>query len=246
MQQRYRTGRVLKNTELLKGIFSLSVIGDWEVKPGQFFMLRGWGKEPLLPRPVSVHDFKDRELTFLYEVRGEGTELLSRLQEGEGIELLGPLGNGFDIRKVRGKVAVITGGIGVAPMKYLIKSLEGCEIDLYAGFKNDVYGIDEIRSKLENVFITTESGREGHKGYVTELFSPLEYNAVFCCGPEVMMKRVAEICKATGTPVYLSMESHMACGIGACLVCTCKTKDGNKRVCKDGPVFSGGDVIIGA
>ena len=84
----------------------------------------------------------------------------------------------------------------------------------------------------------------GHKGYVTELFNPENYDVVLCCGPEIMMKKVVKMCKEKNVPVYVSMENHMACGVGACLVCTCKTKDGNKRTCKDGPVFLGEDIVI--
>jgi dihydroorotate dehydrogenase electron transfer subunit len=96
------------------------------------------------------------------------------------------------------------------------------------------------------MYITTESGSEGTKGYVTDIFSPLDYNAVICCGPEVMMKKVVDICNRCATPVYVSMEEHMACGVGACLVCTCKTTKGMKRTCKEGPVFSGREVVLGA
>jgi dihydroorotate dehydrogenase electron transfer subunit len=206
-------------------------------------MVSAWENELFLPRPLSIHDYEDGRISFLFETRGEGTQILSRLKEGNQIELLGPLGNGFEVGEAAGKIAVVSGGLGIAPMSYLIKSLNDCEIDLYVGYRNDVYSIDELKDKTSEIHISTEGGSIGYKGYITELFNPIEYNAVFCCGPEIMMKKDVEKCSECGTPVYISMESHMACGLGACLVCTCKTQVGNKRVCKDGPVFKGREVI---
>lgn len=248
MQLEYSKTRVCENTEISDGIFKLSVeskLGN-KVVPGQFAMLRTAAIEPFLSRPVSIHDADDEKLYFVFEARGLGTRNLSSLKKGESIEILGPLGNGFAIENVRGKIAVLSGGLGIAPMNYLIKSLKNCEIDVYAGFRSQVYGMDEVGKYIKNSYITTEDGSSGIKGYVTDIFNTLEYNAVFCCGPEIMMKRVVEICKSQAVPVYVSMEKHMACGVGACLVCTCKTTEGNKRTCKDGPVFSGRDVIFDA
>lgn len=248
MQLEYSKTRVCENIEISDGIFKLSVeskLGH-KVVPGQFAMLRTAAIEPFLSRPVSIHDADDEKLHFVFEARGLGTKNLSSLKKGEGIEILGPLGNGFAIESIRGKIAVLSGGLGIAPMNYLIKSLKNCEIDVYAGFRSQVYGMDEVGEYIRNLYITTEDGSTGIKGYVTDIFNTLEYNAVFCCGPEIMMKRVVEICRSQAVPVYVSMEKHMACGIGACLVCTCKTTEGNKRTCKDGPVFSGRDVIFDA
>lgn len=243
MQQVYTVNKILENTEIAEGIYKLSIEGDFDTIPGQFYMLRAWGLVPLLSRPISIYDKDEASISFLYEVRGEGTKLLSGLKAGDEIELLGPLGNGFDIENIKGKVAVIAGGIGVAPMNYLVKSLKNCKIDFYAGFRNQPYLMEAFHEHAEHVYLSTESGAFGHKGYVTDMLKPWDYDAVLCCGPEVMMKKVVELCKDRQTPVYISMERHMACGIGACLVCSCKTKKGNERVCKDGPVFSGRDVI---
>jgi dihydroorotate dehydrogenase electron transfer subunit len=119
-------------------------------------------------------------------------------------------------------------------------------VDIYAGFKENVYGISEIKNYVDNIYIATENGLHGSKGYVTDIFNPGKYSAVLCCGPRIMMERVVKMCNDYETPVYISMENYMACGIGACLVCTCKTLNGNKRTCKDGPVFLGKDVILDA
>lgn len=243
MKPAYLRSRIADNIEISHGIFKLTVRGCFTAKPGQFYMLRAWGIEPLLPRPVSIHDIDEDKLSFIYEVKGEGTRILSKLKIEDEIELLGPLGSGFDVGSVNGRVAVVTGGIGIAPMLYAVKKTEASSIDLYAGFRNDVFIVDDFRKNVDNVYISTDSGKEGHKGFITEIFSPLSYSMVLCCGPEVMMEKVVKKCIEHDVPVYVSMEKHMACGIGACLVCTCNTREGKKRVCKDGPVFWGRDVI---
>lgn len=246
MRLEYGKARVCENIEISNGIFKLAVERAISVKPipGQFMMLRTTGFEPFLSRPISIHNADGKRLYFVFEVRGEGTRSISRLKKDEEIEILGPLGNGFQIENIKGRVAILTGGMGIAPMNYLAKSLMDCEADLYAGFRNEIYGVDSIKRYVNNVHISTEDGSVGSKGYVTEMLNPLEYDVVLCCGPEIMMKKVVQSCNDNNVPVYISMEKHMACGVGACLVCTCKTKEGNKRTCKDGPVFSGRDVIF--
>lgn len=248
MQLKYRRTRVCENIEIAKGIFKISIEREILEKPvpGQFMMLRTTAIEPFLSRPISIHDADDEKLYFIFEARGIGTKNISLLHRGDEVEILGPLGNGFSIENIKGRVAVVTGGLGIAPMNYLIKSLRDCEIDLYAGFRNEAYGINEASRYIKNLYITTEDGSLGTKGYIVDVFNPLEYSTVLCCGPEIMMRRVADLCIAQDIPVYVSMEKHMACGVGACLVCTCKTKYGNKRTCKDGPVFSAKDVIFDA
>jgi dihydroorotate dehydrogenase electron transfer subunit len=131
-------------------------------------------------------------------------------------------------------------------MNYLIKSLKNCEVDLYCGFRDEIYGVDNIKSDIKNIYISTDMGNVGHKGLVTDIFEAKEYDMVLCCGPEVMMKKVAEKCREASVPVYVSMEKYMACGLGACLVCTCKTIYGNKRTCVEGPVFSGEELCLDA
>ena len=123
--------------------------------------------------------------------------------------------------------------------KELRKNNTAKSIDVYAGFRDEVYLIDEFKKYSDNVNVATNTGNYGTKGFVTDILNTENYDTVLCCGPEIMMKKVIEMCKETNTKVYVSMEKHMACGVGACLVCTCKTKDGNKRTCKDGPVFDG-------
>lgn len=260
MQPVYIKGEVLKNVKVSQGIYRLSIKGEYDAKMGQFYMLRAWDEEPTLPRPLSVHDVDKDSIHFLYEVKGRGTERLKNLKEGDTIELTGPLGNGFDELKIKGRVAIVSGGIGIAPMFYVAKTIKDLEVDFYAGFRDEIYTTEDIKQYVKNIYISTDGGRYGHKGYITDIFSESlsqglslnqglragtkKYDVVLCCGPEIMMKKIVDICKNAGIPVYVSLESSMACGLGACLVCTCTTNKGKKRVCKDGPVFLGEDVVF--
>lgn len=238
----YKKAKVLSNEKIVDGIFKLVCEDENNIKPGQFYMLKLDG-QTLLPRPISICEKVGNEITFLYAVVGTGTEEFSKLRQGESINLTGPLGNGFNLEEDLGKVAIVAGGIGTAPMVEVAKKLREKNkdgiIDVYAGYRDDIYLSDELGKYANKVEVTTNTGKHGHKGFVTEILKIEEYDTVLCCGPEVMMKAVVEMCKAKNVKVYVSMEKHMACGVGACLVCTCKTKDGHKRTCKDGPVFDG-------
>lgn len=210
---------------------------------GQFYMLRAWGAEeaPILSRPISVHDFDEKTITFLYEVKGIGTEKIAKLKAGEHIALTGAAGNGFPLKS--GKVAVVGGGIGIAPLLALCKALRanGAKVDFYAGYRDAPFCLDDFKAVREGVFIATDSGNYGTKGFVTDLINVQDYQTVYTCGPEIMMQKVARACLKAGVEVFVSKEAKMACGLGACLGCTCKTKEGvGVSVCKDGPVFEGG------
>ncbi len=246
MQSKYIRVKVSDNKEISNEIFKLTIMGNFQGKPGQFYMLRAWDKQPFLSRPISIHNLDKEKIEFLYEVRGEGTELFSKLRENDEVELLGPLGNGFDIDNIKGKVAIISGGIGIAPMYYTAKKLDNCEIDFYAGFRDETYLIDDIKAFVNETYISTDTGKSGYKGFITEIFELNKYDVVLCCGPSIMMNKIVKACRENRKKVYISQENHMACGIGACLGCTCKTNTGTKTVCKDGPVFDGEDVIINA
>lgn len=230
---------VIENINISPGIYKLTVSGNYKVVPGQFFLLRAWDREPVLSRPISVNETFEDTINFVYQVLGRGTDLFKALRPGEELMLTGPLGNGFPVPKEGKRVALVSGGIGIAPLLELSKKLGHCSVDLYCGFKESSYLVEEFSSYVDKTVVATESGQEGHKGFVTDYFDPSLYEEVFCCGPEAMMKKVIKICEEANTPLWVSSEKHMACGIGACLVCTCRTKDGNKRACKDGPVFSG-------
>ncbi|TCU74139.1 dihydroorotate oxidase B electron transfer subunit [Tissierella praeacuta] len=242
MKDSYKDGIIYSNTEISLNIYEIVLEGEFKGFPGQFYMIRGWnGLDPFLPRPISIADLDNGKIKFLYEVRGRGTHIISRLKKGDRLSVLGPLGNGFNL-EVQGKIALLSGGIGIAPMLYLAKNLSG-EVTIYSGFRNDAYFLDQIKPYVKNIFIATEDGSIGHKGFVTELFDPSKYDLVLTCGPTPMMEVVIKMCKGE-VPVYVSMESRMACGIGACLGCTIETIRGMERVCKEGPVFKGEEVVL--
>ncbi len=242
MKDSYKDGIIYSNEEISPNIFKLVLEGDFKGKPGQFYMLRGWNSlDPFLPRPISISNLENKKITFLYELKGKGTHIISKLKKGDKLSILGPLGNGFDLKE-KGKIAIISGGIGIAPILYLAKNLKG-QVDLYSGFRSKPYYTDEIKPYLRNIYISTEDGSQGHKGFITDLFDPKDYDLVLSCGPSPMMENLIKICK-DNVPLYISMESRMACGIGACLGCTIETARGMERVCKEGPVFKGEEVKL--
>lgn len=244
MSEKYMVESVYSNEKIEEDIYEITIEGNFEGRPGQFYLLRAWDMEPVLSRPISIYDKDAEKIKFLYRMCGRGTEILAKLKKGDEIKLTGPLGNGFDLEKIQGKVALVAGGIGIAPMLYLSKELKNCSVDLYAGFKNVSKTVDYVEKYVNNFYLSTENGEAGHKGFVTDLLNVDKYDVVVCCGPEIMMAKVIKMCDEKDIPLYVSMENRMACGIGACLVCTCKTKDGRKRSCKEGPVFLGKELVI--
>ena len=218
---------------------------------GQFYMLRCWGaaETPVLSRPISVHDVDEREgtLTFLYQIKGEGTQKLAHLAWGQTLTLTGPCGNGFDVAAAAaaGRVAVVGGGIGVAPLLLLCRELAaaGCKPELYAGFRDAPYALEDFLPYCAAISVATDSGAVGYHGLVTGILHPEEFDLVLTCGPNVMMQGVYRLCTEKGVPCLASLERKMACGLGACLGCTCHTKVGPKTVCQDGPVFPAQEVF---
>jgi dihydroorotate dehydrogenase electron transfer subunit len=199
-------------------------------------MLRAWERYPVLSRPISVFDSDGETVSFLYKVVGRGTEILSGLEAGDDITLQGPLGSAFP--EVSGKIALVGGGVGIAPFYVAAKQLKAahsnCLLDLYLGFSDRALLTDDYRRMADNVTVNVG-------GFITDEIDPEGYDHLFACGPEVMMRALYGKCKKAGAEgkVYVSMENRMACGVGACLVCSCGTAEGNKKVCKDGPVFKG-------
>lgn len=234
--------KILENKLITNKIYRLIVEFVDEIKPGQFFMLKTLDNSFLLPRPISVNDVNGNTITFLYRVDGIGTNAMSRIKKDDEIQVFGPLGNGFDINELKGKIAVIGGGIGIAPLLYLTKKL-GENSDVYLGFKDSVYIAEEFKKYSNNITIVTEDGNIGKSGYVTDYVDFKKYDVVVTCGPEIMMKKIVDKCKENKVRCYVSLERRMACGLGACLGCTVETKSGNKRACKDGPVFSSEELV---
>lgn len=235
-----RTYRIIFNKNLEENIYKMRISGSFQGNPGQFYMLRSWSLDPFLSRPLSIYNIGNGYIEFLYEDRGKGTKLLSNLKEDDKIELLGPLGNGF--KEINGnKIALVGGGIGIAPLFYLAESLkkQGKTIDFYAGFRSFVYELDNMERLANNVYISTDLGTYGYKGFIVDIIEYDKYDTIVTCGPQVMMEKIHN-CHSN---VIVSMEARMACGIGACLGCNIETKNGNKKVCKDGPVFLSKEVF---
>lgn len=211
--------------------------------PGQFYMLRSVRSGLLLGRPISVYNSKrisdtNINVEFLILLKGKGTKELVTLESGDGIELIGPLGNSWPVPAEDKKVLCIGGGVGVAPVAGFAVTLPKKSYDFIAAFKSGSYGLDYIFP--EKLTITTDDGSVGIKGMVTAAInsqSIKDYDVVYACGPTPMLACVQKLCEEAGVKCWLSMENRMACGVGACLGCTIKTKEGNKRCCKDGPVF---------
>ena len=221
---------------------------------GQFFTLRAWGADeaPFLSRPISVHKWEPETQTieFLHQVIGEGTHTIAQLKTGDTFPLTGPMGNGFDVQALTAaykKIAVVGGGIGTAPLYQLCRELAaaGAKPDLCCGFREEVYEMEPYRALCGLVKVSTDTGAVGFHGFVTDLFDAADYDVVLVCGPDIMMKNVAAKCAAAHTKCFVSLEKKMACGIGACLGCTCHTAGGAKSVCKNGPVFDAAEIYGG-
>ncbi|HLR35560.1 MAG TPA: dihydroorotate dehydrogenase electron transfer subunit [Tissierellales bacterium] len=242
MQLNYKKGEVLLNEEIAKKIFKIKVKGNFNGNPGQFYMLRAWDREPFLSRPLSIYNLSNKYIEFLYEVKGRGTKIFSNLKSGDFLYLLGPLGNGFNL-DIHGRVGIIAGGIGIAPMIYLANKL-GKQVDFYAGFREEPYSIEEIKYKVNKLYIATENGCVDHKGYVVDMLNVEKYSQILACGPTPMLKKIVSICEENHVPAYISMENIMGCGIGSCLGCTIETVNGMKKVCKDGPIFPGEEIVF--
>ena len=243
------------NREIAQGIFEMVFMSQniaASALPGQFVHLKvNPGIYPLLRRPISIHsvDKVKGTVAILYHVCGQGTEEMSKIGAGS-IDVMGPLGKGFAIFKDK-RCAVIGGGIGTAPLLELVKNTANC--DAYLGFRNCTYKVNSFQNNCDKVYVTTEDGSEGYKGYITEQLEKniSAYDVVYTCGPLVMMKKVIRICEENNVECYVSIEERMGCGIGACLVCACKIQEENgewhyKKACKDGPVFNAKEVLFDA
>jgi NAD(P)H-flavin reductase len=165
------------------------------------------------------------------------------MRPGEEAELSGPLGNAWPLAELpKGPLALIGGGVGIAPLLPLATELGRRAFDFYAGFRTGSFALEKIKPR--SFIISTEDGSQGVKGRITDYFSASGYAAVFACGPGQMLKTVGDICIAGGIPCFISVEEHMACGVGACLGCNVKTTRGTLRCCTDGPVFSAEEFLF--
>lgn len=234
--------KILSNEKIAKDIYKMILEGDTQyiTAPGQFINIKLDGK--FLRRPISVCDCDENTITIIYKVVGSGTEYMAQLESGEVLDVLTGLGNGYDISK-SAKPLLIGGGVGVPPMYMLAKKLieSGQKPTVILGFntKEEIFFEEEFRALGCDVRVTTVDGSYGIKGFVTDAF-PGEYDYFYTCGPMPMFKAIENTAKTSG---QYSFEERMGCGFGACMGCSCKTKYGNKRICKDGPVLEREEII---
>lgn len=218
-----------------------------KAKAGQFAHIAVPGKT--LRRPISICDADERNIRIVFQIKGEGTEILSKSKIGDFIDILAPLGHGFDIPKGK-RIAFVGGGIGVPPMLFSAKQADDAVAVL--GFRNKkaVILTEDFKKVCSEVFVATDDGSFGIHGFTSDILRNIinDIDMVCACGPMPMLKVIAEICKEHNKPCQVSLEERMGCGIGACLVCACKTldKDGNiehSHVCKKGPVYNAEEVV---
>ncbi|HJB17730.1 MAG TPA: dihydroorotate dehydrogenase electron transfer subunit [Candidatus Bariatricus faecipullorum] len=258
-ERKKETAKIVSQEELAPGIFSMWIETEAaeSARPGQFLSLYTEDSSKLLPRPISICEI-DREggkLRLVYRVTGAntGTEEFSGKQAGDTIALIGPLGNGFPLEAAEGKRALLLGGgIGVPPILELAKSLKGDKVTV-AGYRDSATFLAKEFEAAGRFLVSTEDGSLGTKGNVLDAVREQNITAdvVYACGPTPMLRAVKDWAAGEGIPCYISLEERMACGIGACLACVCRTKEkdghsnvNNKRICKDGPVFLATEVEI--
>lgn len=229
---------VTENGQIAPSVFKMTLAGDTSpiTAPGQFVNIKI--PEFYLRRPISICDWDDKSLTVIYKVVGDGTSALSRIKKGEKSDLLISLGNGYNTSLSGDKPLLIGGGVGVPPLFGLCKKLisENKTVNVILGFntKTEIFLEDEFRKLGANVAVTTADGSYGLKGFVNAAMEYADYSYFYTCGPKPMLKAVNAAAKTSG---QFSFEERMGCGTGACMGCTCKTKNGPKRVCTEGPVF---------
>ena len=234
---------ITKNINLTSNVYKMTLKGDTEgIRCGQFVNIKLDGL--YLRRPISVCDCDGDILTIIYKVVGRGTEQMSGMSEGEELDLLTGLGNGYNTTPSGERPLLLGGGVGVPPLYMLCKKLisEGKKPTVILGFNkaDEVFCEDEFKALGADVIVCTADGSYGVKGFVTTAMEGIDYTYFYTCGPEPMLKAVYN---ATTTEGQMSFEERMGCGFGACMGCSCKTITGYKRICKEGPVMQKGDII---
>ncbi|MCI6868778.1 MAG: dihydroorotate dehydrogenase electron transfer subunit [Lachnospiraceae bacterium] len=259
MAGKYREqAAVLSQEQIADQIFSMWLKTEQiakEAVPGQFISVYSNDSGRMLPRPISICEM-DKEkgaLRIVYRVAGKGTEEFSCCKAGDTLDILGPLGNGFPLERCpEGKKAfLIGGGIGIPPMVQLSKELQG-EVQVVAGYRDELFLTEELKAN-GTLYLATEDGSAGTKGNVLDCIreNGLTADVIYACGPTPMLRAIKSYAEEHQIDCWISMEERMACGIGACLACVCKSKEiddhskvHNKRICKEGPVFHAQDVEL--
>ena len=236
---------VIENKRLADGIYRLRLTGDTTAitAPGQFVNLKLSGF--FLRRPISVCDWTDGEVTLIYKVLGRGTDRMTHMTPGTGRDVLTGLGNGFDVCHSGEHPLLVGGGVGIPPLYGLAKRLvaQGKRVTAVLGFNraSEIFLAEEFRALGAEIILATADGSAGLRGLVTDGMAAVSDSTyLYTCGPELMLKAVYGVCTTSG---QFSFEERMGCGFGACMGCSCKTKYGNKRICKDGPVLEKEEII---
>lgn len=250
MKYNTSNAKLIKKEEIAKGIFDFILecpeLAE-KAQAGQFAHIAVPGKT--LRRPISICDATAETLRIVFQVKGEGTEILSQSKVGDEIDILAPLGHGFTIPEGK-KVAFVGGGIGVPPMLYSAK--QATDAVAVLGFRNKdaVILTEDFEKVCSKVYVATDDGSAGIHGFTTDILKDIinDVDMICSCGPTPMLKAIAYLCKEYNKPCQVSLEERMGCGIGACLVCACKTLDKNgnvehSHVCKKGPVYNAEEVV---
>ena len=236
--------KIIENAPLTKTVYKMKLQGDVSeiTSSGQFVNIKLEGL--YLRRPISVCDCEDGVLTLIYKVVGKGTEQMAQMTEGEELNVLTGLGNGYDLSLAGDKPLLLGGGVGVPPLYMLCKKLiaDGKKVSVVLGFntKDEVFCEEDFKALGAEVFVTTADGSYGIKGFVTDAMKDIDYTYFYTCGPEPMLKAIY---KAADTSGQFSFEERMGCGFGACTGCSCKTITGYKRICKEGPVLKKEEIL---
>ncbi len=254
------TVKVISQECLAEGIFSMWIETEAAVSavPGQFISMYTKDAGKLLPRPISIceTDRENKRLRVVYRVTGEntGTKQFSAMKAGDTLDIIGPLGNGFPLERARGRRALlIGGGVGVPPILELAKQADCAGKQIVIGYRDRDTFLREEFKRNGQLYLSTEDGSVGTKGNVMDVIrsTGLTADIIYACGPAPMLRAIKEFAGESNIECYLSLEERMACGIGACLGCVCRSKEkdshsnvNNKRVCKDGPVFLATEVEI--
>lgn len=243
----YKRGiyRIVANEALTGNVYRMVLEGDTQyiTAPGQFVNVELPGK--FLRRPISICDYDGRTITIIYKVVGEGTAIMGEMKPGGELDVLTGLGNGFDTATGTRRPLLVGGGVGVPPLYNLAKRLiaGGAAVNVVLGFNtaSEVFYADEFAALGATVTVATADGSRGVKGFVTDaLKSVSEYDYVYACGPMPMLRALGG---AVNVPGQFSFEERMGCGFGGCMGCSCKTRNGNKRICKEGPVLRTDEII---
>ncbi len=249
------TAIVFSQEALAHDIYSMVITTEQiakEAKPGQFISVYSRDGASLLPRPISICEIDGNRLRIVYRVAGKGTKEFSGYRPGDQVRIMGPLGNGFPLEAAEGKKAlIIGGGIGIFPLLELAKGLKGRK-EIVLGYRDHVF-MKEAFEAWGPVSVATEDGSQGTKGNVLDAVREkgIEADVIYACGPAPMLKGIQAFAAERNLEAWISLEERMACGIGACLGCVCKSREvdhhtnvHNKRICKDGPVFRGEEVEL--